>query len=132
MKKKEMVVLLVDQNTTRKSNLSVRLRVSGYSTELTSSGFHAIHLLEKSLKTEQKSYNIIVILGDSEDMSGREILLIMRTIITEKKKLPILFVGNDSDPDEILSIIHEGANDYIVDSGNEGQILPKVKKLAPI
>lgn len=132
MKKKEVVVLIVDQNTNRKSNLSVRLRVSGYSTELTSSGFHAIHLLEKSLKSEQKSYNIIIILGNSEDMPGREILLIMRTVIKDKKKLPILYVSNDDDPDEILKIIHEGANDYIVDSGSEGQILPKVMKLAPI
>ncbi|MCF8058782.1 MAG: response regulator [Bacteriovoracaceae bacterium] len=129
--KKENIVLIIDQNPTRKNNISSRLRMMGYTTELTSSGFHAISLLEKS-NNSKKFYKMIVILGESEDMPGREILLLMREVNESKKKLPILFVNPENDPDHILQVIREGANDYIVEIQNDGQIVSKVQKIAPL
>lgn len=129
--KKENIVLIIDQNPNRKNNLSSRLRMMGYTTELSASGFHAISLLEESQK-RIKSYRLILILGDAEDMPGREILLLMRTINQNKTSLPILYVNEDKDPEEIIKVIKEGANDYIVDVQNEGQIVSKVKKFAPL
>ena len=129
--KKENIVLIIDQNHTRRNNMSSRLRVMGYATEMSASGFQSIALLETSQKLK-KSYRLILIVGDAEDMPGREILLLMRTINESKKSLPIFYVHKDKDPDEILNIIKEGANDYIVEGPNDGQIVSKVKKFAPL
>lgn len=129
--KKENIVLIIDQNPTRRNNLSSRLRMMGYSTELSSSGFHSISLLEEAQK-QKKFYRLILIVGEAEDMPGREILLLMRAINTSKTALPILYVNKDKDPDEILNVIKDGANDYIVESHNDSQIVTKVKKFAPI
>lgn len=129
--KKENIVLIIDQNANRKNNLSTRLRMIGYSTEISSSGFQAIHLLEQSEKSN-KSYSIVLILGESEDMPGREILLLARQINSSKTKLPILYINKDKDPDEILQIIKEGANDYIVEGQNDSQIVTKIQKFAPL
>lgn len=129
--KKENIVLIIDQNANRKNNLSSRLRMMGYSTELCSSGFQAVHLLEQSEKSK-KTYSIVLIIGESEDMPGREILLLARQINDSKTKLPILYINKDKDPDEILQIIKEGANDYIVESHNDSQIVSKIQKFAPI
>ena len=129
--KKENIVLIIDQNPNRRNNLSSRLRMMGYSTELSSSGFHSISLLEEAQK-QKKFYRLILIVGEAEDMPGREILLLMRAINTSKTALPILYVNKDKDPDEILNVIKDGANDYIVESHNDSQIVTKVKKFAPI
>lgn len=127
-------ILLVDQNPTRRNNLSSRLRMMGYTIEIASSGFQAIHLLEDTQTNQynKKRYRLILILGDSEDMPGREILLLMREIIKEKAKLPILLGNPDDDPENILKMIKEGANDYIVDMKNDGKIVNKITKIAPI
>jgi PleD family two-component response regulator len=129
---KKNVILIIDENTTRKNNLSSKLRHVGYATELCSSGFHAVHLLEKIERDNSKCYRLILIIGDTADMPGREVLLLMRNVIESKNKLPILILHEDSDPDNILQTIKEGANDYIVDIENYGKVLTKVQKFAPI
>ena len=134
MKKNKNLLLLVDENPTRRNNLSSRLRMLGYGIEICSSGFQAIHLLEETLlnKESNKNYRLILVLDDSEDMSGREIMLLMRELVKDKAKLPILIGHPDDDPENILKIIKEGANDYIVDVKNDGKIITKIKKVAPI
>ena len=129
---KKSVVLIIDENTTRKNNLSSKLRHVGYATELSSSGFHAIHLIEKGAKSDSKLYKLVLIVGDSSDMPGREILLLMRNLVESKEKLPILFLHEDNDPESILETMKEGANDYIVDLQNYGKVITKVQKFAPI
>lgn len=130
--KKENVILIVDQNATRKNNLSSRLRMIGYSTELISSGFQTLSLLEKSRDKKITNYRMVIIIGDSEDMPGREVLLLAREISKDKSKLPILYVARENDPDLIVQIIKEGANDYLVETSNEAPIVNKIQKLAPI
>ncbi len=128
------IILLVDQNPTRRNNLSSRLRMLGYTIEIASSGFQALHLLEDSNfnKYNQKRYRLVLVLDDSEDMPGREIMLLMREVVKEKNKLPILLGSGDNDPEHILNIIKEGANDYIVDVKNDAKIVSKVTKVAPL
>ncbi|MCR9205735.1 MAG: response regulator [Halobacteriovoraceae bacterium] len=130
--KKENVILIVDQNLNRKNNLSTRLRMLGYHTELISSGFQVLSKLEETKENNLKVYRLVLIIGDSEDMPGREIILLSREVRKDKAKLPILYVSSENDPDEILQTLKEGANDYLVVSESEGPIVSKVQKLAPL
>lgn len=130
--KKDNIILIVDQNLNRKNNLSSRLRMIGYQTELISSGFQVLNKLEETKDKGLKDYRLVLIIGDSEDMPGREILLLSREVRKDKSKLPILYVSSENDPNEILQTLKEGANDYLVVSDSEGPIVSKVQKLAPL
>lgn len=130
--KKENVILIMDQNPNRKNKLSTRLRMLGYHTELISSGFQALNKLEEMKEKNLKLYRLFLIIGDSEDMPGREILMLSREVKKDKNKLPILFVSKESDPDIIIQTLKEGANDYLVEGENEGPIVTKIQKLAPL
>ena len=131
VQKKKNIILLVDNNINRRNNLGTRLRMLGYTPEVCSSGMQAISLLEKSDKA-RITYRSILIIGDSEDMPGREVMLLMREIEKDKGTLPILIVDEDNDPENILQAIHEGANDYIVDVNNDVKIVKKLQKIAPL
>ncbi len=126
------IVLIVDQNIQRRSNLATKLRLMGYTTELSSSGLHVVHLLEQAIDYKLKSYSGLIIVENSEDMPGREIMLLTRNIEKDKERFPILLLSKGHDPEEILLAIQEGANEYIIDFDNQGKILDKVKKHFPL
>ncbi len=130
--KEKNVILLLDAYIKRRTNLNSKLQLAGYETELTNSGFHALSLLEKSQEAKKGPYCMVLLVGDSEDMPAKEVLLLMRNIEQSKKQLPILFIHEDDDPDIIMETIVEGANDYIVEIENNGKILGKVQKIIPI
>lgn len=129
---KDNVVLIVDMNQTRRNNLSSRLRILGYQTELMSSGCQAIHRIEKMKEQNSMHFCLILLIGDSEDMPAREILLLSREIRKDKKKLPILYVHRETDPNAVIQTLQEGANDVLVEDSNEGPIVTKIQKLAPL
>lgn len=122
------IILVIDQNIQRRSNLAVKLRLMGYATEVSSSGFQAIHLLEEAQDFNLKAYRGLIITEDSEDMPGREIMLLVRNIMPSKDKFPIFYLSKITDPDEIIQIIHEGANEYIVAFENQSKIIEKISK----
>jgi len=119
--KKEIQVLLVDGNLQRRNTLSSRLRVSGFVVEAATGGFHALNL------NENKTYNGILVVEDSDDMPGREIIGLMRQQHPDKEKLPILYLGTKGQPEEILDMMNLGANEFVVYSGNFQVLLDKLK-----
>jgi response regulator RpfG family c-di-GMP phosphodiesterase len=126
--KKSNIVLIVDQNVQRRSNVATKVRLMGFSTEVSDSGFQVVHLIEQALETQTKAYSGLIIVEDSEDMPAREVLLLVRNLHKNKDQFPILFLSRNHDPDEILQTIKEGANEYIIDLDNQAKILDKVKK----
>jgi PleD family two-component response regulator len=116
------LILLVDGDTNRKNNFASRLRVQGFDVELSNGGFHSVHLCEKF------EYSSVIIIGDSHDMSGLEILSLLRSY-KKKEDLPIIFINKTTDQEDVLSAFDNGANDYIVYSPKcFSSIVEKLKK----
>lgn len=126
------IILIIDCNVQRRSNLATKLRLMGHATEVSSSGFHAIHLLEQAKDFKMKNYSGLIIVENSGDMPAREIMLLARNIFDNKLKFPILYLSKNNDPDEILQTIQEGANEYIIDFNNQTKVLDKVSKHIPL
>jgi len=126
--KKNNIILIVDQNAQRRSNLATKLRLMGHTAEASTSGFQILHLIEDALNYELKSYAGLIIVEDSEDMPAREILLLVRNLHKNKEKFPILFLSKNHDPDDILLTIKEGANEYVIDFENQSKVTDKIKK----
>lgn len=126
--KPEKTILIVDANVNRRSNLATKFRIFGHRTEVCSSGFQVIHFLEQAIEKKNKAYSTLVIYEDSEDMSGREIILLARNIHKDKAKFTIFYINDVNDPEEILETIKDGANEYIIDIGNQTKVIDKVRK----
>lgn len=125
------ILLIVDTNIQRRSHLATKLRLVGHTTEVSDSGFQVISLLENAIDHKQKSYSGLIIVEDSEDMPGREIMLLVRNLFKDKSSFPILVLNRAHDPDDILLTIKEGANEYVVDFDNQSKVLEKVRKHIP-
>ena len=100
-------ILLVDADPDRRNNFASRLRVQGYEVVISFEGFQTIHLLEKN------SYSTLIIFGNLNDMPGLEVLSLAR-ITLSKTELPIIFISDGSNQEEVLSAFELGANDIIV------------------
>ena len=92
--RKPPFILVIDGDKGRSQSLALRLRLNGHDVELCSSGFRAVHLLEAE---KSQPYALVLIGGDAEDMPGREVLLLARTIVKEKGSAPhsLLHVQRD-------------------------------------
>lgn len=100
-------ILFVSADIAKRDNIASRLRYSQFNTELTTSGFHAINLVEEA-KRANEVFSMILLLGPSEDMPADEITSLVRTIFN-KKELPILYLAFDNDPNQKQEIINLGA-----------------------
>ncbi len=124
MKKTE--ILMVDGDPDRRNNFALRLRTQGHQVELSLEGFQTIHLLEKN------SYAALIIFGNLADMPGLEILSLAR-ISNTKTELPIIFISNGTDQEEVLNAFEFGANDIIVYSEKcFASLMEKLKKYITI
>ena len=84
-----------------------------------------IHLLERN------KYAALVIFGNLDDMPGLEILSLAR-ISYSKTELPIIFISEGKDQEEVLNAFEFGANDIIVYSDKcFASLLEKLKKYIP-
>jgi CheY-like chemotaxis protein len=128
---KNKVILVSDFDAQRRAVLASRLRHAGYDIEQSGSGFETIHLVEKS-KKGNFTISLVLLFDDLEDMPGREVLNLIRVAIPNKDQLPILYVSEDSSPEDILQIIKDGANDYAMLSSKFPGIFKKVQKILPI
>ena len=122
VKKKSHTILLIDRDSRRRNNTSSRLRVQDVETELATGGFHAIHLIENN------QYDVVIVVEDMEDMSGEEIMGLIRTQF-DGKKLPILYSAETKDEDTILNAIEIGASDFLPLSANFNELIKKIEKL---
>lgn len=119
---KDLEILLVDADAERRNNFASRLRVQGHVVELSFEGFQTIHLIERC------KYSALIIFGNLEDMPGLEILSLVR-IKNTKEDLPIIYISDGKDQDEVLSAFEYGANDIIVYSDKcFGSLVEKLKK----
>lgn len=125
------IVLVVDGDAIRRNRLNQKIRLLGYMTELCTSGFNAISILEKAEKN-QKKYPLVIISGHTDDMPSKEIVIHLRTFQPKKEELAILFIGQGLSTEEILEIIDFGANDFIVRSDNMAKAMDKIQKLYPL
>lgn len=121
-------ILLVDANGSRRNNLSSRLRSQGYTADISTGGFQAIHMIEED-QDGPKSIKLVFLIGDSEDMPGHEIATLIRTRVPEKEKLPILFMHSEEDPAELAYYLNDiKVNVYLKETDNFSIILDKIKQ----
>ena len=69
---------------------------------------------------------MVLLRDDMEDMSGLEIVNLIRTTFT-KEKLPILVLSRLSNQDDIIETILNGANDLLVYTNNYNDLLKKIE-----
>ena len=124
VKKEEKKILLVSNNDTRRNNLSSFLRLQGYVVDTFTSGFQVMNLVENS----KFDSHLIFVVENLEDMSGQELVGLIRVFQPNKKKLPLLFMSDDADPEEIIHLIKEiQVNMFIKLTDNMNLILEKVR-----
>lgn len=122
IKTESFKILLASENLTFRNNLGSKLRVEGFDAEIVDGGFHLLHLIEKN-----HDYQMIIINEDMKDMSGQEIVQLIR-VIKNKTDLPILFISKDDNEDEICQMVFSGANEYIIQSPTYKQIIDSVHR----
>ncbi|ATH06997.1 hypothetical protein BIY24_03315 [Halobacteriovorax marinus] len=115
-------LLIADSDPDRRNNFSSRLRVQGYQIEQSLEGFQTIHLIEEN------KYAALILMGNFPDMRGLEILSLARAA-KSKEELPIIFISNGKDQEEVLTAFEYGANDIIVYSDKcFASLMEKLKK----
>jgi response regulator RpfG family c-di-GMP phosphodiesterase len=119
---KDFKILIVDENVQFRNTLASCLRLQGYNVEFATGGFHLLHVLET-----YKDYCLLIMHEDMLDMSAEEIILLIRTNKT-KKDLPILFISQNKDNEEICEMIFKGANEFIFKTANFQPIIERAKK----
>ena len=115
-------ILILDDNILYRNNLATSLRLQGFPVEFATGGFHVLHILES-----YNEYSLLIIHEHTHDMPAEEVISLVRTN-HDKAILPILFISQDTDINEIRDMIQLGANEYIVKTPNTQPIVEKAKK----
>tara|TARA_R110002049_G_scaffold40326_1_gene122962 strand:- start:182 stop:577 length:396 start_codon:yes stop_codon:yes gene_type:complete len=101
-------ILLIDDHQQRKTELSSRLRMQGYTIDIATGGFHGVHLMEKN------SYDLVMMIDDMSDLSTQETVgLIKATAQKKNSDIPVMVmrsVGKELDDDEIEFIKQENVS----------------------
>lgn len=122
MEEIDFKILIVDEGQSFRNTLASKLRMQGYSVEFASGGFHLLHILEKN-----RDCNLILFHEDMLDMPAEEMISLIR-IHKNKTELPILFISENSNEDDICHMILTGANEYIVKTPNFQPIVDRARK----
>ncbi len=122
IKTESFKILLASENLTFRNNLGSKLRVEGFDAEIVDGGFHLLHLIER-----HRDYQMIIINDDMKDMSGHEIIQLVR-VFKNKTDLPILYISKNESEDEICHMVFAGANEYIIQSPTYKQIIDSVHR----
>ena len=114
-------LLLVAEKKQLRDQISQALR-KAYNVKVATGGFHAVHLIE------QETFELIVVIGDSQDMAATELITLLRTNFSQRE-LPILFLGGKGGTD-MLDAIEVGANAYLPLTQNLNILLKKIQELS--
>jgi len=114
-------LLLADGNQKRRQNLASGLRINRVEVDLATGGFHIINLIEND------DFCTLVLNGHLEDMSWKEVVLLVRDIKT-KEELPIILGVKNLSQDLILEAVELGVNDFIKDPENLAILLEKTSR----
>jgi PleD family two-component response regulator len=120
---KNFKILFASENINYRNNLAAKLRFEGFNVEIATGGFHIIHLVEKN-----NDYNLIFIHENMQDMSGYEIISLLRNT-KSKKDLPIIYISKDKREEEVCEIVFAGANEFLTQSTNFSPILEIARKI---
>lgn len=101
-------ILIIDDHQQRKTDLSSRLRMQGFTIDVATGGFHSIHLMEKN------HYNLVLMIDDMNDLSTSETVgLIKITAFKKNIDVPVMIMrsaGKELDADEIEYIKKENVS----------------------
>ncbi len=121
--KKEIDILLVDDNAKTRQTFSSRLRLLGVNIEAAISGFHAISLMESNI------YSLVIIMGNMSDMPAFEMISLIKD---NHKDVLVIFKSMNSKNDiEKEDAEKYGINVYLKRDDNFNIIFPHIKKMLP-
>lgn len=119
---KNFRILIADENIQFRNTLASKLRIEGFPVEFSNGGFHLLHILERHW-----NFNLVIFHEDMSDMPAFEIISLIRES-KPKAELPILFISQKTDEEEICEMIFNGANEYVVQSSNFQPIVDHARK----
>jgi response regulator RpfG family c-di-GMP phosphodiesterase len=118
---KNYTILYVDESNKRRGQFTPMLSSYGYSIDSATSGFHALHLMEKN------DYNLVLLRNDLEEMRDFELIGLIRDF-RPKTKLPISIVGPKVSNEDVANYIVKGANTYFESSSDENLLISQINK----
>ena len=123
-----MNILLVDSDGRNRNNLSSRLRMQNFSVEIATGGFHSLHILEQE-ENPAEIYTVILLIEDSEDMSGHEIASHVNALF--KKRPPIIYVHKKKFSEQDKRRIEKAGVDeiFLLTEKNFNKLLKTIDKL---
>lgn len=120
MDNNKKLLLVSDKKKFR--DLAGQVLRKNYNVKFASGGFHALHLIE------EEGFEMVVIVGNSEEMPAIELITLLRTGHNQKD-LPILFLYSKGST-EMLDAIEAGANGYLPISQNLNPLVKKIQEIA--
>ena len=114
--------LLIHPVIKERNDIASRLRSNGFEVECAMGGFHALSLIEAH------PYDVLILIGDMEDMPALEIITLARNVKT-KEELPILYSAHNVTQQDIIEAFEFGANDFLAKTDQFHLLLEKIKKL---
>lgn len=117
-------ILIIDDHTQRKTTLSSRLRMQGFTIDVATGGFHGIHLAEKN------RYNLVMIIDDMEDMPAFETLGLIRNR-HDSATLPVIVLrsqGMELGAEEQDFLENEQVNEVLLWKDEFNSILRKIQR----
>ncbi len=113
-------VLAVDDNSTIRRAIAMRLSAKGYQVVTAEDGARALAALE------QGSFDLMLLDLQMPGMRGDEVLKHVRQRYSDVE-LPVIMLAASDDADDILRTLHLGANDYIVKPGELPVLLARIR-----
>ena len=117
-------ILIIDDHAQRKTALSSRLRMQGFTIDVATGGFHGVHLAEKN------RYNLVMIIDDMEDMPAYETLGLIRHR-HDSASLPVIIMrseGKELDKEEQSFLEEEQVNEVVPWKDEFNSILRKIQR----
>ena len=101
-------IFLIDEHPQRKTELSSRLRMQGFTFDVVTGGFHSILLMEKNRD------NLVLMIDDMNDLSTGEKISLLKTTANKKEiEVPVMVTrsaGKELDEEEIEYIKRENVS----------------------
>lgn len=113
-------LLVVDDDLASRKSLAARLEKRGYAVDAAEGASAA---LEKILREQ---YDLVLLDQRMPDMSGLDLLRLLRATYSETD-LPVIMVTGADDHPTIVQALHEGANDYVIKPVTGPEIAARVQ-----
>lgn len=113
-------LLVVDDDLASRKSLAMRLEKRGYQVDAAEGAAAA---LEKVLR---KHYDLVLLDQRMPEMSGLDLLKLLRATHSETD-LPVIMVTGADDHGTIVAALHEGANDYVIKPVSGPEIVARVQ-----